>query len=818
MALREYRRRRNFARTPEPRGGRRAHRSRAPSFVVQKHAARNLHYDFRLEHEGVLWSWAVPKGPSLDPRVKRLAMRTEDHPLEYGDFEGVIPKGEYGGGTVLVWDRGSWSAEGDPKKALDGGHLDFTLHGEKLRGRWHLVKTRARQKDKRGNAWLLFKGSDDEARPGAARELVEQQPDSVITGKDLAEVSGAAERVWHSNRSQPRLGRDVLPEFVEPQLATLVTAAPAGEEWLSELKLDGYRIQARIEKEQVELRSRNALTWTARFPSIARALRMLPARKALLDGEVVVLRDGKSDFQELQNALSRRDDARCVYFVFDLLHLDGHDLRARPLVERKELLRALLKGADDRTRYSDHLAGNGPEFFRAACELGAEGAVCKLANAPYASGRSRAWLKVKCKARQEFVIGGFSAPAGSRSHFGALLLGVQEDGALRYAGKVGTGFTAQSLSDLSGKLANLSQKACPFEPALRGAEARDVRWVKPELVAEIEFAERTRDGRVRHASFLGLREDKSPMQVKRERPASPRRVTKQAPKDAPKLALTHPDRVLYPEAQLTKRDLALYLTEVAPVMLPHVAGRPLTLFRCPEGRQKECFFQKHPGRGTPEAIHGVSVRESGGMKEYMTVADVDGLVGLAQLGALEIHAWGSRAPDVEHPDQVTFDLDPDPTVPWKDVVSAARDLRAQLEKLGLESFVKTTGGKGLHVVVPITPRGDFDEVKEFARALCEERVAAHPDRYLAKASKAARKGKIFLDYLRNAHGATAVVPYSTRARENAPVATPLSWTELSARLDPQRFTLRTVPKRLAKLGRDPWEAYTKVRQSLPALR
>ena len=601
-------------------------------------------------------------------------------------------------------------------------------------------------------------------------------------------------------------GRDPLPRFVAPQLATLVAEPPEGVEWLHELKLDGYRIEARIERGAVRLFSRGGNEWTARLPTLARALAALPAHKALLDGEVVVLRDGISDFQALQNAISLRDDSRCVYFVFDVLHLDGHDLRRHPLVERKELLRQLLEGADDRTRYSDHVVGRGAEFFHAACERHAEGAVCKRADSPYESGRSRAWLKVKCKARQEFVVGGFTAPAGAREHLGALLIGEHGPGGeLRYAGKVGTGFSAQSLAELHRKLRPLEQRAPPFEPAPRGAEARGVRWVRPELVAEVEYTERTREGRVRHPSFRGLREDKPAMQVTKETPAA----------GVPRL--THPDRVLYPELGITKADLARYYAEVAPFLLPHAAHRPLSLVRCPEGRTGPSFFQKHPGRGTPESIERVKLREAGGVAEYMAIADADGLAALVQLGALELHVWGSRTTDLEHPDQIVFDLDPDPKVPWKDVVAAARAVRDRLETLGLESFAKTTGGKGLHVVAPLVPRASWDEVKAFTRAIADELVAREPERYLAKATKSARRGKIFLDYLRNARGATAVCPYSTRAREGATVATPLAWSEVTARLDPRRFTLQSVPKRLAK-GPDPWQRYTKVRQSLPALR
>ena len=808
VALTEYKRKRNFKRTPEPSGAKRRKRSaRGPIFVVQKHAARNLHYDFRLEHGGVLWSWAVPKGPSLDPKVKRLAMQVEDHPLDYGDFEGVIPRGEYGGGTVLLWDTGKWHPEGDPKEGYARGRLDFTLEGEKLRGRWHLIRTRPRGGSLRGaRTWLLFKGSDDEARRGPKADVVAESPDSVASGRSLEQVGESADRVWRSNRRRRRpQGRDPLPDFVPPQLATLVAAPPDGDEWLHEQKLDGYRIQARIDGGEVKLLSRRGNDWSKRIPALVRALRSLSLERALLDGEVVLLREGLSDFQALQNALSEGSESECVYCVFDCLHLDGRDLRALPLLERKQRLRDALRGADARIQYSDHMVGHGAEFFRGACELGAEGTVCKRAEAPYASGRGRTWLKVKCTARQEFVIGGYTAPAGARKHLGALLLGVYDEGGeLRYAGKVGTGFDARSLGELAARLGPLEQPRAPFADPPRGSAARGVRWVRPELVAEVELVERTRAGRVRHAAFRGLREDKPAKQVKLEIPVS-----------AP-IELTHPDRVVFPDLELTKRGVAEYYRTVAERMLPHVAGRPLMVLRCPDGIGDDCFFQKHPSRGQPEAIHGVDIRESGGVKKYLTVVDVEGLVGLVQMGGLEVHTWGSRAPDVEHADVLTFDLDPGPGVPWARTVAAARELRERLSARGLESFCKTTGGKGLHVVAPLAPRSGWNEVKEFSRALAEEMVADAPDQYLAFASKSERRGKIFLDWLRNTRGSTAVCAYSLRAREGAPVATPIAWSELGPRLDPARFDVRSVPARLARQRRDPWEGYAELRQALPA--
>ena len=823
--LETYWQKRHFDRTSEPRGKKR--RTDGFGFVVQKHAARRLHYDFRLELDGVLLSWAVPKGPSLDPSVKRLAVQTEDHPVEYGSFEGVIPKGEYGAGAVVIWDRGHWVPEGDPREAYARGRLSFELEGERLHGGFHLVRTRGREK---APSWLLIKRKDAAAEPGSDARIVDENPESAASGRTLAAVAAAPDGVWHSNRSgakSARLSRATrrswpdpgelagarkarMPGFVEPQLATLVTEAPAGDAWLHEIKLDGYRMLARCQSGRVAWLTRRGHDWSERVPSLGRELAGLGLDGALLDGEIVVLRGGVSDFQELQNSLSEGRDGRCLFYAFDVLHFGQHDLRGATLLERKTFLARLLEaagasGAESRIRFSDHVLGQGEEFFAGACELGVEGIVCKRADARYTSGRTRSWLKVKCLQRQEFVIGGFTAPGGARSHFGALLLGVHEHGGLAYAGRVGTGFSQRSLAELHARLEPLVRARAAFANPPRGADARGVRWVEPRLVAEVQFAERTSEGLVRHASFLGLREDKPASEVREERAAPPPRrkpAAKPKPTTLPSVRLTHPDRVLYAKQGITKADLALYYAQVAERMLPLLAQRPLMLVRCPRGQGAECFHQKHPGRGLSKAIRRVPIEEREGVLETMYVENLDGLLQLVQIGALEIHTWGCRVDAVERPDQLTFDLDPDTALPWRDVVRAARELKARLEELDLTPFLKTTGGKGVHLVVPIRPSAGWDDAKQFCKDIAEGMVRRHPDRYVATISKAKRKGKLLIDYLRNGRGATAVCAYSTRAREGAPVALPVAWSEL-ARLRPGRFRVANVPAHLARAP-DPW--------------
>jgi bifunctional non-homologous end joining protein LigD len=784
MTLETYNEKRHFRRTREPRG--RVKKTRGGfAYVIQKHAASHLHYDFRLELDGVLLSWAVPKGPSLDPRDKRLAMQVEDHPVEYGGFEGTIPEGEYGGGTVMLWDRGTWEPEGDPRRDYERGRLTFTLHGEKLKGKWHLVRSRGGRGER--TPWLLFKGADDEARRSDGK-IVDAMPASVATGRSLDEIAAEDDRTWHSKEPAKKRATK-LPKFTPPELATLVKEAPEGDGWLHEVKLDGYRILAHVARGKVTLYSRNGKDWTARMPEVESALRRLDCSSAILDGEVVVLgEDGVSDFQRLQNAMGSGEES-LTYFAFDLLELDGRDLRSEPLEARKAALAKLVprKGV---VRFGDHVVGGGPEFFAKACKVGLEGIVSKRRDAPYREGRGRDWLKVKCVGRQELVIVGWTDPKSSRAHFGALLLGVRKGKDLVYAGKVGTGFSQESLASIAPKLRALATKTPQVKGAPRG---RSLHWVEPKLVCEVDFTEMTSDGKLRHPSFRGLRQDKPASEVVLERPArSPARAS-------PRVSNEH--KVFFPESGITKGQLAAYLERVAPWMLPHVARRPLMLWRCPNGIGR-CFVQKHVSTMLPPAVRAVDV---GDTAKHAMIDDLAGLLGLAQAGVIEIHTWGSHAETLEHPDLLVFDLDPDPSVKWPDVVWAAQLLRERLEDLRLEPFVKTTGGKGLHVVCAIEPTMTWDAAKDFARTIAEAVVKEEPSRFVSTMAKAKRKGKIFIDYLRNGRGATFVAPYSPRARAGAPIAMPIDWDELTNDLQPDQFTVRNAFERLDALKADPWE-------------
>jgi bifunctional non-homologous end joining protein LigD len=796
-ALSRYMAKRDFRRTPEPAG--RVHEREGFSFVVQKHHATRLHYDFRLELDGVLKSWAVPKGPSLDPNDKRLAVHVEDHPIEYGGFEGVIPKGQYGGGKVIVWDRGVWVPVGDPEAGYRKGHLKFRLEGVKLRGGWNLVRMDEKN-------WLLIKEKDAEVRTG---DITRERPESVLD-------QGGPPRVWESEkepakapaRRRPR-EKSAIPDILEPQLATLADKPPEGAEWLHEIKFDGYRVLCKIQGADVHLSTRHGKDWTDSFPTLGRAARELQVREALIDGEIVVLDPrGISSFQSLQNALGRGREKDIVYYAFDLLYLDGRDLRREPLVERKKALAEILRKAPKTIQFTEHLDGNGPAFFKQACDHSLEGIVSKRRDAPYRSGRTTDWLKIKCLDRQEFVVAGYTDPEGARSKFGALVLGVHEkDGRLRYVGRVGTGFTEATLEDLYGRLQKLDRRTSPFEKALAGRSAKGVHWVEPRLVAEVAFGGWTDDKIIRHARFEGLREDKPAAEVVVEKPAPP-------------IKLTHPDKVLYPEQGITKRELAQYYEAVSDWILPHLVGRPLSLVRCPEGHQKGCFYQKHAAVGTPEVLRRVRIREGTGTVKgvgtYLFIDGLPGLLALAQMGVLEVHPWGSRVETLERPDRMTIDLDPAPDVPWSRMIETALALRERLRELGLETFVKTTGGKGLHVVAPLQAKQSWEEMKEFSRDIAEQFVQAAPQWFVATMTKAKRTGKIFLDFFRNTRGATAVSAYSTRARPGAPVSTPLSWDELPSLKGSDAYTLGTVPARLASLKEDPWKGFFEVRQWITA--
>jgi bifunctional non-homologous end joining protein LigD len=893
MSLEEYHKKRDFDQTPEPAGGSTADPSaerarRGLLYVVQKHASRRLHYDLRLELDGVLLSWAVPKGPSLDPHDRHLATRVEDHPVEYGGFEGTIPEGEYGAGTVELWDRGTWEPEGDPHAGLEKGDLKFTLHGEKLKGSWVLVRMKPRPGEEDKQNWLLIKHRDEHAVDGDGQAILRDKDRSVASGRTLEEIAAQAQTAGVAvGRSAGKLDPGALrgarlvsklPRFVNPELATLVEKAPEGDTWLHEVKYDGYRALSRVENGRVEIYSRNNKDWTMAFQPIVDDLARLPVENAMLDGEVVVqMPDGTTSFQALREFLGSdsgvagvasdaggsrgvADSAptgRLLYYVFDLLHLNGYELLECPIEERKRLLKQLLaglagSGTAGRLVYSEHVTGDGTAFFRAACGFGLEGMVSKRAGSAYRPGvRGSEWQKTKCRQEQEFAIGGYTDPAGTRTGFGALLLGVPEGGALRYVGKVGTGFDGRMLQSLGERLRRLEADQSPFgtqaDRAPRGAH-----WVKPELVAEVAFAEWTKQGGLRHASFKGLREDKPVVEVGEETPAGLPGANSETVADAEAGAvtaadagadvatprprtrrkaallmpgggsgiLTHPDKMLWPEDGVTKKGLADYYAKVAPFMLPYVLHRPLSMVRCPDGvaqlrtapsrsggRPATCFFYKHPSPEFQGPLQVISIVESKGPHAYLTITEPSSLAGLAQMGVLEIHVWGATWPDIEHPDMMVFDFDPDAAVDWTELAGAARLMRDVLGQLGLDTFVKTTGGKGLHVVAPIRPENDWQTVHGFCKAVAEAFVATAPERYTANMSKAKRTGKIFVDYVRNTRGSTSIAPYSTRAKEHATVAVPLRWDELAGSVRSDTYTVVNLEARLQGLDSDPWEGF-----------
>ena len=807
-SLETYEGKRDFAVSPEPRGrGRPAAKLR---FVVQKHAARRLHYDVRLELDGVLKSWAVTRGPSLVAGDRRLAVATEDHPLSYLRFEGVIPQGQYGGGSVIVWDLGTWKPEGDARAGLAAGKLTFTLAGRRLGGRWHLVRTRPRGGKMQ---WLLLKAEDPAARPAAAPDILDEAADSVLSGRTNAELeAGGTLRVDHAGREArartgparslvPRGARPgLLPVFVPPCLATLVGAAPTAPDWLHEIKFDGYRLQARIDGAAVALLTRSGLDWTERFAPLAAALRDLGLPSALIDGEVVVEdAAGVSQFSALQSDLRAGRADRLVYHAFDLLYLDGRDLRALPLTARKAALAGLFahRPAGGPLRLSDHVMGDGEAMARHACRLGLEGIVSKRADSPYASGRGGLWLKVKCTARQEVVVAGYLPSTVARRAVGALVGGVYEaDGTLAHVGRIGTGFSAAVAHDLWATLEPLRRPDPPFAaPPPPEARRGGAVWVRPDLVAEVAFRGWTGDGQLRHAAFRGLREDKPAHEVMREAGAT---APGAPPVAAP--ALTHPDRVLWDDVGLTKEGLAAYYAAVAPRILGEVAGRPLSLLRGPDGVGGKTFFQKHAWAGLDgDAVRSVTIAGD----DALVIEDAAGLMALVQASVLEIHPWGARIGDPERPDRIVLDLDPGDGVGWAEVVAGALAVRDRLSALGHAAFVKTSGGKGLHVVVPVVPRADWATAKAFARDVAAWLARDAPGRFTATLARSARPGRIFVDYLRNGRGATAVAAYSTRARPGAPVATPLAWEELGSLAGGDAYRVDTVLRRL-DAGADPW--------------
>ncbi len=791
--LAEYNKKRDFSKTSEPAGGKL--KSAGGMFVVQKHAATRLHYDFRLEHDGVLLSWAVPQGPSYDPAIKRLAMRTENHPLEYGAFEGVIPKGEYGAGAVIIWDAGKVKWVADPDETLKKGELKFILDGKRLKGEFHLVKIKPREGE-RGEPWLLFKSKNDSY--AGVDDPVARNLTSIKTGRTIEDVradSGA--RVWtRAGEQKPRATKPPKWDFIEPALCTPVSRPPDGKGWLHEMKYDGYRLQAAVSGSSVRLYTRKGLDWTGKFMRIADALAKLDLKDVLLDGEAAVAdANGRTDFSRLQNSLDNGEAGRAVsYFAFDLLCEDGADLRKLPLTERKARLQKLLKGARAPILYSPHVEGDGPEVYEAFCGKGIEGVVSKKADAPYRSGRTQFWLKSKCVNEREFIIVGYQPSLKGRA-FASLMLADRVNGELVYRGNVGTGFNDKTLALLRAKLDTIARKTAPL-PAPREA-ARGAKWVEPRLVAQIKYAELTSDGAVRHGVFLGLRGDKSAKDVSAE---------SEVPAMASRVRLTNASRVLFPDAGVTKAEYAAYLEAASARMAPHAFGRPVSLVRAPDGASGQRFFQKHAMAGAPAEIKTTPVTESDGSKErYLTLPNVDALVACAQMSALEIHLWGSRNDDLEKPDRMVFDLDPDEELSFEHVKRAAFEIKALLDSADLPSFAMLTGGKGIHIVLHLKRRHGWDEVKGFSGDLAQQIAALDPKRFVATMTKARRKGRIFIDYFRNHRGATAICPYSTRARGNASIAAPVTWSELKTIASASAFTLRDMKARLE--ARDPWADY-----------
>ena len=848
--LAKYNAKRDFALTAEPEGV--LGRGESNRFIVQKHDATRLHYDFRLELDGVLKSWAVTRGPSLDPEDKRLAVRTEDHPLSYAEFEGTIPKGQYGGGTVMLWDVGTWeSLPGkDPSRTIEEGHLHFFLHGQRMKGEWLLIRLKPRPGD-RGENWLLRKIRDEHA--GAAGALVDTHLTSVKTGRSMIDIAGgrggAAE--WQSNRGEesapsssrrksgpmdggnPRLkdaasldpglrrddgkskkkGGSTLPAFRPPQLATLVDHVPAGTGWLHEMKYDGYRCLLAVAGGKAKAYTRTGLDWSERFAAIVDAATALDLPPALIDGEIVALdKDGRPSFQALQASL-KEGGGTLHFFAFDLLEENGEDLAGLGNLERKQRLQALLADAAPPLVYAEHVTGGGEKMFTALCGEGYEGLISKRADAPYRGRRSASWLKIKCIRRQEFVIVGWTPSDKSGRSFRSLLLGVHEDGKLRYAGKVGTGFDMAGIDRLMTLMAPLAQDR-PTVEAPRAA-VRGAHWIRPELVAEIAFTEVTDDFVLRHPSFLGLREDKAAADVIEEKIAPVEQVVDEKPFG---VNITSRDRVIFPESGITKGELADYYATVADTMLDWMADRPISLVRCPQGRAKHCFFQKHDAGSFGDHVKHVPIREKDGHDEpYLYVADEPGLLTCMQMGTIEFHGWGAKVADVERPDRMVFDLDPDEGLEFETVKAAAVQLRDVLGEMGLATFPMLTGGKGVHVVVPLDASADWVRVKDFASRFSRAIAGAHPDRFTANMKKTERTGRIFLDWLRNQRGSTAVMPYSVRARPNATVAAPITWAELANAKAAARFTIRDAAELVERATSTALSDWGKADQALPDL-
>ncbi|GAA3896827.1 DNA ligase D [Sphingomonas limnosediminicola] len=820
LDIETYNRKRDFSKTKEPRG--RKLKGKGDSFVVQKHDASRLHWDFRLELDGVLKSWAVPKGPSLDPDEKRLAMRTEDHPLDYGTFEGTIPKGEYGGGTVMLWDQGRWIPQlsKDPSKTIEEGHLHFTLEGDRMKGEWVMFRLKPRRGEK-AEPWMLKKVTDDYADPDDGNALVDNCVTSVTTGRTMAEIA-TGEDVWRSNRGGQKGGRGkrkasaAPPAFEQPQLATLVDDVPTGNGWIHEYKYDGYRLLLAVGDGVATAWTRNAKDWSDKFKTLVKAAAKLPAG-CLIDGEAVAIDDnGKPSFQLLQSTLKEAKGANLVFYAFDLLVDRGEDIRKLPQIERKARLAAMLEGVSPPILYGDHVVGRGEALFNEVCKQGGEGIVSKKADAPYRGTRTRCWLKVKCIQRQEFVIVGWSE-SDKRLGFRALLLAAKEKRKLTYVGKVGTGFSGKLIEEMMGRMKPLEVDKAPVE--VPRADRKGAHFIEPKLVAEIAFTEFTNEGILRHPSFIGLREDKPAKDVVVETPKYLKKAEKKSERPTAEslgIKISSPERVIYPEDGLTKLDLANYYAAVDPLIMIDAARRPMTLIRCPQGRAKKCFFQKHDsGTFGPDVKHIPIKEKDGEMQDYLYFDDIKGLLACVQMGTVEFHGWGSKVDKIEYPDRLVFDLDPDVGLDFAKVKEAALRLKALLGDLGLKTFPLLSGGKGIHVVVPLDASKDWPTVKSFADRFSRAIAEAEPEMFTANIRKVQRQGRIFLDWLRNQRGATAVMPYSARAREGAPVSAPIAWEELDRYDSGGHFSIRDADELIERAGSKLLAGWGKASQALP---